>query len=137
MDEPTPKPKYRPGGNPDFINNQFKPGNPGGPGKPKLSPQERRLISLTKQEVARLLNDVSDMTLAEMKVKFDNPDTKAIEKLFIKTIIDGLRGDAVKAAEFILTRTVGKPKENLDLRLIRHEVKRLDGSVSVFTNEDE
>lgn len=102
-----------------------------------MSAEERKLVKMTKQEVARMLNLVADLTLIEMQQRFNDPETKVIEKLFMKTMIDGLKGDSVRAAEFILNRTVGRPKENMNVSFIRHEVENLDGSVDVYTNEDE
>ncbi len=90
-------------------------GNPGG--RRKVSPEEKKLLSLTRVEVARLLNMVCEMTVDEMHAKFCDDSAMAIEKLFVKTITDALQfsGDAVKAADFILNRTIGKPKEELML----------------------
>lgn len=111
-------------------------GNPGG--RAPLSQEEKKLLSLTKQEVARLLNMVCEMTLEEMKHKFDDKHTRGIEKLFIKTILDGVKGDSVKAAEFILNRTVGKVSDQLILRTPKVlEITRPDGTGTRITGGDE
>lgn len=116
----------------------YKKGQSGNPsGRPKMSPDERKLVRMTKQEIARMLNMVADMTMDQMQERFRDPETKVLEKLFIKTLVDGLKGDSVKAAEFILTRTIGKPKESMDVSFIRHEVENVDGTKDVYTNEIE
>lgn len=121
---------------PAFKEHLFKKGISGNPsGRPKMSAEERRLVTLTKQEVARLLNMVAEMSTEEMSLAYADPDTKAIEKLFIKTILDGLDGDSVKAAEFILNRTIGKPKDDMQVTFLRRVVRKLDGSEIVYTNE--
>lgn len=115
---------------------QFKPGMSGNPegAKPK-TPEERRLLRLTRNDVAGLLNKVSGMTVEELQTKFNDPQTNAIERLFIKTVVDGLKGDSVRAAEFILSRIVGRPSENLQITSLKRVVKKLDGTEVHYTND--
>ena len=84
-----------------------------------------------------MLNSVSEMTLTQLKAAYESPETKAIQKLFIKTLIDGLKGDSVRAAEFILTRIIGKPKDDVQISFPRRTIKKLDGTVIEYTNEPE
>ena len=110
-------------------------GNPSG--RPKMSAEERKLISLSKKEVARLLNLTCGLSRADMIVKYKDDNTSAIEALFIKCVIDGLNGDSVKAAEFILNRTVGKPTDNVQITSLKRVIKKLDGTVIEYSNGPE
>jgi hypothetical protein len=102
---------------------KFKKGKSGNPsGRPTLSPEERKLLKLTKAEVARLLNLVCGLTHAELLEKYKAIETPGIEKLFIKTILDGLDGDSVKSSEFILNRIVGKVQEDVSISMPRPTV---------------
>lgn len=114
---------------------KFKPGQSGNPGgRPRLSGEEKKLMSLTRHEVARLINLTCDMTLDEMKERFDDPSGRAIEKLFIKAVIDGLHGDSIKACEFILNRTVGKPVEETNVSaVVTTTFEKLDGTKIHYT----
>jgi len=120
---------------PQLLANQFKPGQSGNPGGQRAG--EAKLLKLTKHEVAKMLNSVSEMTLTQLKAAYESPETKAIQKLFIKTLIDGLKGDSVRAAEFILTRIIGKPKDDVQISFPRRTIKKLDGTVIEYTNEPE
>jgi len=99
-----------------------------------MTAEERKLVALSKKEVARLLNITCDLSRTEMLAKYKDENTKAIEALFIKTIIDGLNGDSVKAAEFILNRTVGKPTENMQIISLRRVLRKLDGTTIEYSN---
>lgn len=110
---------------PEFIAAQFKPGQSGNPGG--MTSAEKKLLKLTKQEVSRLLNLVSEMTEDEMKLAFKDPKTRAIDKLFLKAVLDGIKGNSITVAEFILNRTIGKPKDEVQITSLRKIVKKLNG----------
>lgn len=110
---------------------QFKAGHSGNPaGRPKLTVEEKNFIKLTRPLVVRMLAEVSSMTHEELNICFHAESTPGVKKLFIKTILDGLSGDSVKACEFILNRTIGKPIDEVKLELpVPTYIKYLDGSV--------
>lgn len=123
----------------------FKPGDRGNPGgRPKLTADEKKLQKLTKPMVAKLLTETCGMTRTDMERAAQEPNTTAIKILFIKAVLDGLdpKGDAVKACEFILNRTVGKVKEEIEMHLpVPTIIEYPDGSQTLLgskmENEDE
>lgn len=117
----------------------FKPGESGNPGgRPPMTPEEKQLRKLTKGRVAHLLNQTCRLTEDAMRNRYRDPLTPALEKVFLKVVLDALEpeGDSVKAANFILDRTIGKVKEEVDLSVIKPTiVERMDGSQVIYGAE--
>jgi hypothetical protein len=114
-------------GGKDFVKGQIA--NPNG--RPPMTGSDRAIRELSKIEISRLLTQVSNMTVKEMQERWSNPTTPAIEQLFLKAILDGLsKGDAVKSAEFILNRTIGKVKDEVDVNFTPTVtvIKKSDGT---------
>ena len=91
----------------------FKPGQSGNPaGRPKLSPELRKIRELNGEEIRRLFAKYARMTRMQLQESIDNPNTPVIELIIATGIsIAYLQGDYTRL-NFILNRTIGPIKEN-------------------------
>jgi hypothetical protein len=95
--------------------NQFKPGESGNPnGRP------RKYVSLLKDQGYKLseINDslmaLLSMDLNELKEVFENPKATVLEKAVAGAIRKSIEKGSLYNIETIITRAMGKPKEQQD-----------------------
>jgi hypothetical protein len=95
--------------------NQFKPGESGNPnGRP------RKYVSLLKEQGYKLseINDslmaLLSMDLNELKEVFENPKATVLEKAVAGAIRKSIEKGSLYNIETIITRAMGKPKEQQD-----------------------
>jgi hypothetical protein len=102
--------------NPENIkNHEFKPGESGNPnGRP------RKYVSLLKEQGYKLseINDslmaLLSMDLNELKEVFENPKATVLEKAVAGAIRKSIEKGSLYNIETIITRAMGKPKEQQD-----------------------
>lgn len=95
--------------------NQFKPGESGNPnGRP------RKIVSLLKDQGYKLseINDtlmaLLSMDMNELKEVFENPKATVLEKAVAGAIRKSIEKGSLYNIETIITRAMGKPKEQQD-----------------------
>ena len=94
---------------------QFKPGESGNPnGRP------RKIVSLLKDQGYKLseINDtlmaLLSMDMNELKEAFENPKATVLEKAVAGAIRKSIEKGSLYNIETIITRAMGKPKEQQD-----------------------
>lgn len=99
----------------DIIEHQFKPGESGNPnGRP------RKFVSLLKEQGYKLseINDtlmaLLSMDINELKEVFENPKATVLEKAVAGAIRKSIEKGSLYNIETIITRAMGKPKEQQD-----------------------
>lgn len=112
-------------------------GNPNG--RPKLTPEQRKLIKMSRQLVSKLLVELCHSTDAELQEMLADPNVPRVEKIFIECLVDP---DAIKSATFLLDRVVGKVKDELEVSTPKPTIIRMrDGEElimgSKMDSEDE
>lgn len=102
-------------GNPNISDYGFKPGESGNPnGRP------RKFVSLLKEQGYKLseINDtlmaLLSMDLNELKEVFENPKATVLEKAVAGAIRKSIEKGSLYNIETIITRAMGKPKEQQD-----------------------
>jgi hypothetical protein len=94
---------------------KFKPGESGNPkGRP------RKLVSLLKEQGYKLseINDtlmaLLSMDMTELKEAFENPSATVLEKAVAGAIRKSIEKGSLYNIETIITRAMGKPKEQTE-----------------------
>jgi hypothetical protein len=94
---------------------KFKPGESGNPnGRP------RKLVSLLKEQGYKLseINDtlmaLLSMDMIELKEAFENPSATVLEKAVAGAIRKSIEKGSLYNIETIITRAMGKPKEQTE-----------------------
>lgn len=96
----------------------FKPGQSGNPnGRPKLPEDIRKASQLTNEEFIRIANRFFSMTRGEIQETLQDPKATLLE-----LIVGGIAAKAAKdhdhyRAEFLLQRTIGKVKDQLEVTM--------------------
>lgn len=122
---------------PHLKSTVFKKGQSGNPGG--KSANMVQALRMSKTQVAELIVKTCQMNLEQAKAYYADPSTPLLDKTFIKMFLDALAkgGDATRAINCILDRTIGKPKENLEINVFRRIVERLDGTRIIYTNDQQ
>jgi hypothetical protein len=99
----------------NIESHQFKPGESGNPnGRP------RKIVSLLKDQGYKLseINDtlmaLLSMDMNELKEAFENPKATVLEKAVAGAIRKSIEKGSLYNIETIITRAMGKPKEQQD-----------------------
>ena len=96
---------------PGSVRTQFKPGNPGGPGRPKgarsVSDSLRRILDAREAKVELTLNTGKKKTI-NLK-----SDSSLAEAVAIAQIMQALKGNT-RAFNAILDRTEGRPLQTIE-----------------------
>lgn len=93
----------------------YAKGNPGGPGRPKVSPEFAAVRVMNQERLAQILNALTYCTHAELKEKAKDPSATVFELAVAKVIEQAfIKGDQARLS-FLLDRLVGKVKEQVDV----------------------
>lgn len=88
---------------------QFKPGNKGGPGRKPISEEEKMARIEARHQIA-VFPDLACLSVDELKIRLQAPDTPGYEALMISAILHGIKkGDMFSVLQFY-ERLLGKPK---------------------------
>lgn len=96
----------------------FKKGQSGNPnGRPKL-PEELRLIKkMTPSFVRNVISKVSRMNQEQIAEVIHEPDTSILEATIMKIYLKAMTEGDYLRLNFLLDRSIGKVKEELDVSL--------------------
>lgn len=89
--------------------NDFPPGVSGNPaGRPPVPEDLRIARKLNQCEIERCLNELLYLTKEELKRRYADPGTPAIERMMIQLVRSSMWGGDYRRIDFILGRIVGK-----------------------------
>lgn len=93
----------------------FKVGNDGGPGRPKLPQEEREFRNATKVEIIDEFKSLWSRSEDEINAIMIDPACPAIRKFMAKAIHKAMVTGDMDHIDKILNRVIGKVKEEIDL----------------------
>lgn len=98
------------------VHSRFKPGQSGNPtGKPKDSPELRKLKNLTKQELVDVATMVVKGNLPDLKDIARDPTAPVVRVMLAAVCIKIIQKGDMSALNILLDRLVGKVKDELYL----------------------
>lgn len=87
-----------------------------GPGRPKLTEQERAAREASRQEIAELWPQVKEMTLAELEESLKNPRKIPVVKLaMMRAAANAIKHGELTEFHRFYDRLLGKPKSTVDV----------------------
>lgn len=89
---------------------QFKPGNPGGPGRPKLTEREKAVREALRSNIAEV-TDLLNLPLDEAKSILAKKDSTLLHQIFAQAIN---KKDSRTIEQMFVTRTLGAPKQTIE-----------------------
>jgi hypothetical protein len=92
----------------------FKPGHPGGPGRPPLPSDVKEARQMTQSEIELALNKFLLMTPEQLKKAKQDPETMMLDHLIISIMTHGVNKGCDKRADFLMNRLVGKVKQQIE-----------------------
>lgn len=114
----------------------FQPGNPGGPGKPRLDPYLVEVKKMNRDEVERLMADLLKGDRAKLKAIIEDPTTPMLRLMVASLIQKAITAGDPSILNFLLDRTIGKVKETLEVDMtLKHEELRHDAMLSVVPHD--
>lgn len=113
----------------------FAPGQSGNPnGRPPLPAEIKEARKFNKLEVERVFDKFLGLSEAELEKRLTDPETPMLEKIVGKIMIEAAKnGDHVKL-DFVLNRTIGKVKDQIQHGLDTGLAELLAGSWSGDNN---
>lgn len=107
---------------------RFKPGNAGGPGRPPMPEDIRKIKVLTKSHVEKVMNLFAGMTEEQIEVHLKRPETTMLEHMVGQITLRAVRDGDTQRLNFLLDRTIGKVKEVTEIQLpVPTIIERLNG----------
>jgi len=93
----------------------FLPGVSGNPnGRPKLPPEIKEAIKMTRAQFAELLVKYLGLSLLELSEVNKKLDTPALDKIVIAIISNAIKKGDQQRLDFLINRIIGKVKEQVD-----------------------
>jgi hypothetical protein len=96
---------------------QFKKGWKGGPGRPSISPELKKIPGITKEEVDKILAKFSRMSRDEIKAFMADPTATMMELMVGSVVLKAYQHGDQNRLGFIFDRTIGKVKEVKEIQL--------------------
>ena len=88
---------------------RFGKGNKFGQGRPKLSPEEKKLRKLTKTKFREMIHVYLYMTDEQRKQNEEDPETVALERMLLKSLNNAIDDGDVNKIEWFLNQFFGTP----------------------------
>ena len=88
---------------------QFKHGNKGGPGRKPISEEEKMARIEARHQIA-VFPDLACLTVDELRIRREAPDTPGYEGLMISAILHGIKKGDMSGVLPFYERLLGKPK---------------------------
>lgn len=130
--------KYARGHHPNTRKHLFTKGqHVEGRGRPKRSEEEKKLTKLSRYKAKLLFNRIMLMKEDQIKELMADKNRTMLEKTICKVMLEALKkGDTVRM-EWLLSRTIGKVKEEVEVKLPRPMiVENLEGSATLLGASD-
>lgn len=102
---------------------RFQAGNPGGPGRPKLSDPKLADFSrnLTKTAIIAMLSQMLDAGEDELELVLKDRSVPAIKKAIAAVIMQCIKNGDYMRLEMLLNRTIGKVKDEALIETKNHD----------------
>lgn len=116
------------------ISTRFKKGQSGNPnGRPKMPPELRAAIKVSKVDFASMIEELVYLTNAQLKKRIKSPDANQIEQIVIRFILESKKtGAKVDYLKVLLDRWLGKVKEEKEVKVSG----TLDTILDIIENND-
>ncbi len=95
--------------------NRFQPGNPGGPGRPKMPIDLELLTHDTRTQTRKDILEVWNMLERDLHSLMKRDDIPAGKKLMVSCIVNAIATSNMDVLEKFLNRVIGKVKEVVSL----------------------
>lgn len=107
----------------------FKKGQTGNPnGAPRKIATQLKHIGYSKGEAAETINVMLAMTIDELKNIFENKNSTILEKTIASALRKSLEKGSLYSIDTLLTRSHGKPSEQINMNQNITEIKVTHGS---------
>lgn len=93
----------------------FLPGNPGGPGRPRILPEVKGLPTLNHDTFRRLLLSKLSKTKEELLTEIKSKETKALDLWLCNIAMKGIEDRDVYSLEPLLNRLIGRVEAKLEI----------------------
>ena len=100
----------------------FLPGNPGGPGRPKLTEEQKAIRESIKETLGTIILKYSSLSIDDMHTELKRQDLPALHAAVIKALVKAISsGEFGKYMDPLLDRTIGKTGQKIDLNVSKYE----------------
>lgn len=107
----------------------FKKGNPGGPGRPRIPDELKRIKPMSNDAVKRKFTAYLELPFDELQKLADNDKIPALDKWTARLILLGAKDGDDKRLGFLLDRLIGKVTDKVEIETPKPFIyERLDGS---------
>jgi len=87
----------------------WKKGQSGNPaGRSKLPEHLKAIKAFTAEEISRMISKYGRMTLLDLEIVKDNPDSAIMDRIFAKMFCDTFEKGSYATLTFLLDRCIGK-----------------------------
>lgn len=113
---------------------KFKKGESGNPGgRPRLPDDLKTIQQLTADEYNRRIAKHLRMDRTELDAVLNNPATIIFDLIIAKTLQKSAEHGDINKAEYLFSRTLGKPKETMEvMQPPPMVIERTDGSQTIL-----
>lgn len=95
----------------------FKKGNPGGPGRPRVTPEELAQTRLTSTRFKAALRKYLNLSMPEIMALLKDPTTKSLDLMILSVLARAIKDGDEKRLGWILEKLFGRSKEQIDVNL--------------------
>lgn len=95
---------------------RFQKGNPGGPGKPKTSPEVKELRQLDRSDLEKVVRETLQMTEKQMQARLKDPEITVKEKLAIRIALKGVAKGDQSVMGFLSDFIFGAPAKRIEVK---------------------
>lgn len=106
----------------------FKQGNPGGPGRPALPDDVKKLRALTKATFTQLLNEFVNKSEGELVQVVESQDAPTLQKIAAAIMLKTVETADPVRFEVLMNRMIGKVRDEAELT-VKPGLKEIDLSI--------
>jgi len=117
---------------------QFKKGNPGGPGRPHSPKHIKQVAKLTREQAKQLFLELMHKSQTELEQIVKDKSRTVLQLAVARVALDSVKSGDISKIGFMLDRTIGKVKEEVEIKLPKPMiVENLEGSGVMLGAKDE
>ncbi len=119
------------------VGRPFQKGNPGGPGRPPMDPELKKIQKVTRTEAELLLSKFMQMDIDELEAVLRDKKRKCVEHMIGRIVLMGIKNGDHARLDFMLNRLIGKVKENIEHSVRPRVIHNLEGGGATLLIEGE